>query len=304
MSCGNNNTGGANKKSDVIVNVFDKDENLVARVPKRKMSAKKSSKKSGKKSGKKSSKKRVKGGGRRVIRDGVEIELEDGEEPREGDELIVKPEVEDGEEPREGDEPVDGDKPEVEPEVKPVVGDKPGTGPEVKPEDGVELEDGVKPETDPTGGGKSKKSHHIVNTTMMSAQDKRAISKIQDAQKVAEKTSIKGKTSKRELKTALRSIKKSLDNKPVDNFLKRGFSSVSTFFKNAYGKTKKMFGSKSVGGASKSKKTKRKARKIRSTKGGALNFSSYKDAETEIPTEGGSTKLEEDIETNSVSSNE
>jgi len=99
--------------------------------------------------------------------------------------------------------------------------------------------------------------------------DKHAMDKIKSAKEVADKVSVK--SHKKELKVAIKSIKKSLSNKPVENFLSRGFSRFGSFLSDKYQKTKKYFGKK--GGE------KRGTRKNRGKRGGGhsqpLGYAEY-----------------------------
>jgi tRNA G10 N-methylase Trm11 len=132
-------------------------------------------------------------------------------------------------------------------------------------------------------------------TASISAQDKKAIEKIEEAKQIAEQTSVKA--SKKELKSAIKSIKKTLDNKPVDNFLKRGFSNVGSFFSNAYQKTKKFFSRNTSGGATLKKGRKGKkgrTSKKRTVKGGNLGYSEYNSNDSDINLDKADPKLEND----------
>jgi hypothetical protein len=130
----------------------------------------------------------------------------------------------------------------------------------------IEIDDNIKniangaiEDTAPRQGGKSSASSTKPPSTSV------IMNKIKEIKTIANSVDIK--SHKKELKKAFKSIKKTLNTKPISNFLANGFSNSN--------KTKKQ----SIGGKP-AKKSRRKAPK---KKGGSLIYSEYNSTDTTIP---------------------
>lgn len=126
-----------------------------------------------------------------------------------------------------------------------------------------------------TMGGSKKKS----NTTLKkNVSTNSIIDKIKTVKSVADNVDIK--SSKKNLKTAIKTIKKTLNTKPVVNFLSKGFSSIGTV-----AKTKKTIvkngGTKKPLNKTKGKKGKAKGKKVK----GGYDYMNNKLEKTNQPKE-------------------
>jgi len=192
-------------------------------------------------------------------------------------------------------------------------------------EGGEEGEEGQ--EVVPTSGGSKTRKR-----SASSARDKSALERIESAKAILDKTPIKGST-KPELKKALKSVKKELSHRSVNNFIVRKFGETTGVIKNAFGRvgsfigdgvtrtrkflhlggakgkkgSRKMSPGKARGKASmgsRQRATNGKINAIPKTRGGGvtalMNYGEYNDTEMLHELEGGDKRLESNIDTNEV----